>query len=402
MKKLCLLSMVTVVSTLLLSACGNPKSDSVSVSDVKTSTPTHLSIKETKDSSILKKESVQRKSDGLNQSAETGKVAQSTEIKSTPTPEKGEVNKTDPLTTHKPVEPEATTVGSKPMLDSEPGQAITIPNEVVGTWSGISTQADSVEFTIGSDGSFFSVSKYGSQTDYPRTEEAVGYITNLVEDSPGVYRIKAFSGNRAAFLPGITGLGGYGLAPDTGFTIRNGQFVPIVWNSNSWQDFGVAYSRGSLKDNEPAVQPTNIVPIPPAIVGTWSGKNVQADSVEFTITADGMIYTTSEYNRHYPDAVRVEYASARIAQLLEVVPGVYRVNAYSGHITALLPGITGIGGVGDFGRAIGFDVRDGHFIPIVFESDNSWHGFGDAVYDKGVLSTEEQVAREKSILYSPF
>ncbi|MGT2828770.1 hypothetical protein AB6M97_09500 [Streptococcus hillyeri] len=354
MKKSSILSMVTIMSVLFLGACSYRQSDSFSTSEVTKLDKTGLSPKQSsKDSDSKSKVADGQKSDKAKDEA-----------------------------------------------------GVNMPKEVVGTWSGSSLQADSVEFTIGADGSFYSVSKYGSQTDYPRTEEATGYITKLVEDSSDVYRIEKFTGDGKAFLPGITGLGGWGKSPDTGFTIRDGQFVPIIFGEDGWHDFRVAYHKGALstgdsKVSEAGSQQSTSVSLPLEVVGTWSGSSLQADSVEFTIGADGTISSVSEYNRH-DKAVRVERTSATIGQLTQVNPGVYRIENYSGSAIALLPGITGLGGVGGSERSIGFDIRDGRYTPIVFEADGSWHGFGNASYSKGELSAEEKAARDESEANSPF
>lgn len=359
MKKSSILSMVTIISALFLGACSNQQSDSSLTSGVKKSSETSLSQKQAATNSDTKNKGT--------------KEEQSDKEK--------EVKSTDRV-------------------------SVSIPKEFIGTWSGSSLQADSVEFTISEDGSFHSVSKYGSQTDYPRTEEKTATITKLTEASPDVYRIEKFTGDVSAFLPGITGLGGWGQFPDTGFTIRDGEFIPIIWDADGWHDFRVSYNKGSLSTeesqvSEEEVQESVAVSLPLEVVGTWSGSSLQADSVEFTIGSDGSISSVSEYNRH-DKAVRVEHASASIGQLTQVNPGVYRIENYSGNMIALLPGITGLGGVGGSERAIGFDIRDGRYTPIVFEKDGSWHGFGNASYSKGELPAEEKAARDESEAQSVF
>lgn len=148
------------------------------------------------------------------------------------------------------------------------------------------------------------------------------------------------------------------------------------------------------------------IPMPGEAVGTWSGISAQADSVEFTITADGTIHTLSEYNRG-TDNVRVEETTATITSLFEVAPHVYFIDRYNGSYEALLPGITGLGGLGG-NVYFGFTLENGIYVPITWTVGDGdildytkWTSFGNtAAYTQGELSEEDRIARDESLAHS--
>lgn len=86
--------------------------------------------------------------------------------------------------------------------------------------------------------------------------------------------------------------------------------------------------------------------IPDSLVGKWQGSSQQARNVEVTISADGT-FTTYEDFRLSEDEEGdhlIHTYTARVTDLVEYAPNHYLIRGAEGEYSALLPGMTGLGG----------------------------------------------------------
>lgn len=100
--------------------------------------------------------------------------------------------------------------------------------------------------------------------------------------------------------------------------------------------------------------------IPQEATGSWTGTSLQAVDVSVTITADGKITTSANFGSEGVDDIRE--SSAVITGLKTIAPNTYIITSYTGDFDALLPGITGLGGVGVIKS--GFKIENGQYTPI--------------------------------------
>ena len=103
-------------------------------------------------------------------------------------------------------------------------------------------------------------------------------------------------------------------------------------------------------------------PVPPALIGTWTGTSPQATDISFTVDADGNVTSKANFNVDY-EPYRQSSTTAKAVQIsgnLYVWEG--------GDFSTLLPGITGLGGAG-FQAKPGFILENGPYTPVQFISD---------------------------------
>lgn len=101
--------------------------------------------------------------------------------------------------------------------------------------------------------------------------------------------------------------------------------------------------------------------IPQAALGTWKGRSPQANEVTFTVGADGSIHSQADFKT---DDTQIDEASATVSGVKEVAPNKYVWVFSGGNSAALLPGVTGIGGVGK--TETGFILNNGQLTPVLF------------------------------------
>lgn len=117
--------------------------------------------------------------------------------------------------------------------------------------------------------------------------------------------------------------------------------------------------------------------IPDDLVGKWQGSSQQARNVEVTISADGT-FTTYEDFRLSEDEEGdhlIQTYTAQITDLVEYAPNHYLIRGADGEGSALLPGVTGLGGR----IAPGFILEDGQYKVIMW--GNPFDPSVEAVYD---------------------
>ena len=118
----------------------------------------------------------------------------------------------------------------------------------------------------------------------------------------------------------------------------------------------------SNKSSQATTDTQSDVPVPAALVGTWTGTSPQATDISFTVDADGNITSKANFNVDY-EPYRQSSTTAKAVQIsgnLYVWEG--------GDFSTLLPGITGLGGAG-FQAKPGFILENGTYTPVQFISD---------------------------------
>lgn len=117
--------------------------------------------------------------------------------------------------------------------------------------------------------------------------------------------------------------------------------------------------------------------IPDDLVGKWQGSSQQARYVELTVSPDGT-FTTYEDFRLSEDEEGdhlIHTYTARVTDLVEYAPKHYLIRGAEGEYSALLPGVTGLGGR----IAPGFILEDGQYKVIMW--GNPYDSSVEAVYD---------------------
>ncbi|MDG3132685.1 hypothetical protein MKL26_06610 [Streptococcus suis] len=86
--------------------------------------------------------------------------------------------------------------------------------------------------------------------------------------------------------------------------------------------------------------------IPDSLVGKWQGSSQQARNVEVTISADGTFTTYEDFRLSEDEEGEhlIHTYTARITDLVEYAPNHYLIRGAEGEYSALLPGMTGLGG----------------------------------------------------------
>ncbi|HFI0101852.1 TPA: hypothetical protein ACGORV_002051 [Streptococcus suis] len=86
--------------------------------------------------------------------------------------------------------------------------------------------------------------------------------------------------------------------------------------------------------------------IPDGLVGKWQGSSQQARYVEVTIFADGTFTTYEDFrlSENEEGEHLIHTYTARVTDLVEYAPNHYLIREAEGEYSALLPGMTGLGG----------------------------------------------------------
>lgn len=86
--------------------------------------------------------------------------------------------------------------------------------------------------------------------------------------------------------------------------------------------------------------------IPDSLVGKWQGSSQQARNVEVTISADGTFTTYEDFrlSENEEGEHLIHTYTARVTDLVEYAPNHYLIREAEGEYSALLPGMTGLGG----------------------------------------------------------
>ena len=86
--------------------------------------------------------------------------------------------------------------------------------------------------------------------------------------------------------------------------------------------------------------------IPDSLVGKWQGSSQQARNIEVTISADGTFTTYEDFRLSEDEEGEhlIQTYTARVTDLVEYAPNHYLIREAEGEYSALLPGMTGLGG----------------------------------------------------------
>lgn len=86
--------------------------------------------------------------------------------------------------------------------------------------------------------------------------------------------------------------------------------------------------------------------IPDSLVGKWQGSSQQARNIEVTISADGTFITYEDFrlSENEEGEHLIHTYTARVTDLVEYAPNYYLIREAEGEYSALLPGMTGLGG----------------------------------------------------------
>ncbi|MFM0855643.1 hypothetical protein P7J58_06570 [Streptococcus suis] len=86
--------------------------------------------------------------------------------------------------------------------------------------------------------------------------------------------------------------------------------------------------------------------IPDSLVGKWQGRSQQARNIEVTISADGTFTTYEDFrlSENEEGEHLIHTYTARVTDLVEYAPNHYLIREAEGEYSALLPGMTGLGG----------------------------------------------------------
>ncbi|HEM3569970.1 TPA: hypothetical protein U1B89_001995 [Streptococcus suis] len=86
--------------------------------------------------------------------------------------------------------------------------------------------------------------------------------------------------------------------------------------------------------------------IPDSLVGKWQGSSQQARNIEVTISADGTFTTYEDFrlSENEEGEHLIHTYTARVPDLVEYAPNHYLIRGAEGEYSALLPGMTGLGG----------------------------------------------------------
>ncbi|CYV64966.1 hypothetical protein [Streptococcus suis] len=117
--------------------------------------------------------------------------------------------------------------------------------------------------------------------------------------------------------------------------------------------------------------------IPDSLVGKWQGSSQQARNIEVTISADGTFTTYEDFrlSENEEGEHLIHTYTARVTDLIEYAPNHYLIREAEGEYSALLPGMTGLGGR----IAPGFILEGGQYKVIMW--GNPFDPSVEAVYD---------------------
>ncbi|HEL2243283.1 TPA: hypothetical protein TZH67_001256 [Streptococcus suis] len=104
--------------------------------------------------------------------------------------------------------------------------------------------------------------------------------------------------------------------------------------------------------------------IPDSLVGKWQGSSQQARNIEVTISADGTFTTYEDFrlSENEEGEHLIHTYTARVTDLVEYAPHHYLIREAEGEYSALLPGMTGLGGR----IAPGFILEDGQYKVVMW------------------------------------
>ncbi|HFI0107778.1 TPA: hypothetical protein ACGOV5_002105 [Streptococcus suis] len=117
--------------------------------------------------------------------------------------------------------------------------------------------------------------------------------------------------------------------------------------------------------------------IPADLVGKWQGSSQQARYVEVTVSPDGTFTTYEDFRLSEDEEgdYLIHTYTGQITDLVEYSPNHYLIRGAEGDGSALLPGVTGLGGR----IAPGFILEDGQYKVIMW--GNPFDPSVEAVYD---------------------
>lgn len=131
--------------------------------------------------------------------------------------------------------------------------------------------------------------------------------------------------------------------------------------------------------------------IPDGLVGKWQGSSQQARNVEVTVSADGTFTTYEDFRLSEDEEgdYLIQTYTARVTDLVEYAPNHYLIRGADGEGSALLPGVTGLGGR----IAPGFILEDGQYKVIMWgnPADPSVEAVYDLVSEPNVFVTLDKV-----------
>ncbi|MDG3287418.1 hypothetical protein MKN65_05845 [Streptococcus suis] len=104
--------------------------------------------------------------------------------------------------------------------------------------------------------------------------------------------------------------------------------------------------------------------IPADLVGKWQGSSQQARYVEVTISPDGTFTTYEDFRQSEDEEEEhlIHTYTAQVTDLVEYAPNHYLIRGAEGEGSALLPGMTGLGGR----IAPGFILEDGQYKVVMW------------------------------------
>lgn len=104
--------------------------------------------------------------------------------------------------------------------------------------------------------------------------------------------------------------------------------------------------------------------IPDSLVGKWQGSSQQARNIEVTISADGTFTTYEDFrlSENEEGEHLIHTYTAKVTDLVEYAPNHYLIREAEGEYSALLPGMTGLGGR----IASGFILEGGQYKVVMW------------------------------------
>lgn len=131
--------------------------------------------------------------------------------------------------------------------------------------------------------------------------------------------------------------------------------------------------------------------IPDSLVGKWQGSSQQARNIEVTISADGTFTTYEDFrlSENEEGEHLIHTYTARVTDLVEYAPNHYLIREAEGEYSALLPGMTGLGGR----IAPGFILEGGQYKVVMWGNpfDSSIEAKYDLVSEPNVFVTLDKV-----------
>lgn len=134
--------------------------------------------------------------------------------------------------------------------------------------------------------------------------------------------------------------------------------------TNNTQDVTGNNASGVITDSQ--LQALPATPLPEELIGTWIGSSQQARSIEVTISSNGTYNTTADFrlSDEEDEALYVRTEVGQITDLVEYQPNHYLIRGGAGNYSALLPGVTGLGGH----ITPGFILENGQYKVILWEN----------------------------------